>query len=265
MVQELKDKPVADVTMILNVWRRNYLDEQLGSLMKQTFLPKQIWIIRYERMTDMESVVEKYQGLFPSITLIESGKNLKYYARFSIAAFTETEFTWVLDDDVIPSPVWLEIALKKCNEHNALISCTGRIIAPDDFEPETPKLVPEDYFIGDEPATLEYNICAKDTIVDYGCNSYFFRTSWIKHFWSIWPHTFSSGEDMHFAATLKIRAGINTVVPEQHTVADTGNTKKFYGSDEHSSWLLPGFYDTRREILKYLILEKKWKPIMWGV
>jgi hypothetical protein len=231
--------------------------------MKQTWLPKHIWIIRYEHFTDMHRVVEKYKRIFPSITCIESQMNLKYFARFSIASFTETEFTWILDDDVIPSSPWLETALKKCREHNALISCTGRIIPPDDFEPETSKETPADFFIGDEPAALGHNTCAKDTLVDFGCNSYFFRSSWIKHFWSIWPSTFRSGEDIHFAAALKIQAGINAIVPEQHSLSDTGNTRKFYGSDEHSSWLKPGFYDTRRDILKYLILGKKWRPILW--
>jgi hypothetical protein len=257
-------KQVADVTLILNVWKRNYLDDQLESIAKQTCLPKHIWIIRYEHHTDMRSILNKYKNCFPSINCIESEKNLKYFARFSFASFAETKYTWVLDDDVIPSPPWMEIAINKCNEHNALICCTGRIIPPDDFEPEKPKLTPDDFFYGDEPATWPYNTCAKDTVVDFGCNSYFFRSEWIKYFWMIWPRTFKSGEDIHFAATLKILAGINTIVPEQQTLRDTGNMRKSYGADEHSSWLKPGFFEIRRDILKYLILEKKWKPLLWG-
>lgn len=261
--QKIESKPVADVTMILNVWKRNYLDEQLDALLKQTVLPKHIWIIRYENLTDMWSVVNKYLPMFPSITCIESEKNFKYFGRFSIVPFVETEFVWVLDDDIIPATPWLETALRKCKEYNALISCTGRIIPPGDFEPETDKDDMPAYFIGDEPYAMEHNICQKDTVVDFGCNSYFFKTCWMEHFWSIWPQTFASGEDMHLAATLKIQAGIKAIVPAQHSIEESGNYKKFYGADEHSSWVKPDFISIRREILQYLILEKKWKPLLW--
>lgn len=255
------EKPIADVTVVLNIWKRKYLKEQLAALHAQTMIPANIWIVHYENHVPVTKTLKHH----PEINYFHSTNNLKYFGRFSIGSHINTEYTWILDDDIVPSPTWLETCLRTCDAHRAIVCCNGRIIDRNDYTPELAKT--PDYlnihFIGDARPPHPANHCLSDTLVDYGCSSFFFKTEWIKHFWSIWPATFQTGEDMHLSAACKIRAGIRTIVPRQLSIADSGNIKPEYSSDEHASWTKQGFIGQRRDVLKYLIDEQGWLPMAW--
>jgi len=202
--------------------------------------------------------------VFPEIYLIRCDMNFKFFNRFLLCCHVKTEYTLVIDDDVIPARRWLEICAEKCKEQNAVISCTGRIIASGNFRPEELEdHEKKPFFIGDNYNDEERNYVPEDTRVDFGCNSYFFKAEWIRHFWAIWPHTFQSGEDMHLSASLMITCSIPTIVPRQCSPEDSGNLKKFYSQDDLSSWRKPDFIDIRESVLGFLINDKKWKPILW--
>lgn len=254
----------AGITIIITVWKRNYLEQQLQSLIVQSVQPKYIWIIQNENHISVNPVVKKYKKVFPNISVIRAQFNLKFFGRFSLCAHVETEYVLMLDDDVIPSPNWLATCLEKSEKFNAIISCTGRIIRPGSFRPEEQD---EDgrriYFIGDNQSDEENNFLSQDTQVDYGCNSYLFKSEWIKYFWSVWPVTFLSGEDIHLSASLMISRSIRTIVPQQLTRETSGNMKKYYSQDQVSSWRKPDFLDIRQSVFEFLIREKKWKPLLW--
>ena len=253
------------VTIIITVWKRNYLEEQIESLLNQTVLPEQIWIIHYEDHIDIRPLIKRYLPVFPSIFIIEADLNLKFFGRYSMAGYVNTEYVWVLDDDVIPGRKWLERSCEKCSELNAVITCTGRIIPKDDFIPEKCSSGEiEKYFIGDSNDADAMHYCPVDTIVDYPCNSYFIKSSWVSDFWAIWPSTFLSGDDIHLSAALKIKRNVPTVVLAQSCGETTGNLRKEYGLDEHKSWLKPGWFETRESILRNLIQVQGWKPILWS-
>lgn len=255
----------ASVTVVITVWKRDYLQEQLEALLNQTVLPEQIWIIHYEHHIDPRTVVDQYLPVFPSIFIIQSDLNLKYFGRFSIAKHVSSEYVWLLDDDIIPGKSWLERSCKKCAELNAVISCTGRIIPQGDFLPEKGLNGEiQKYFIGDcyQPGTMNY--CPADTLVDFACNSYFIKSQWLTDFWAIWPSTFLSGEDIHLSASLKVMRNVDTVVLAQSCEDTSGNLKKDYSRDEHSSWLKPGFFEIRETILRNMIENRGWKPILWS-
>jgi GT2 family glycosyltransferase len=252
------------VTIIVTVWKRHYLQEQLQSLVNQTVLPKSIWIIQNENHIEIQSVVDAYRSVFPEIYIIHSQFNLKFFGRFSVATLVETEYTFLIDDDVIPSPGWLKTCLEKSKQYNAVISCTGRLIKPFSFRPEAWEGDDRrNYFLGDNQSDDAFNFLAADAQVDYGCNSYFIKTDWIRHFWSIWPATFLSGEDIHLSASLMLTAAIPTIVPRQLTEETSGNVKKFYSQDMLSSWRENTFLDIRQSVFEYLIREKGWKPVLW--
>ncbi|MBD0256601.1 MAG: glycosyltransferase, partial [Cytophagales bacterium] len=237
---------------------------QLESLVSQSVRPAQIWVLQNENNVDIRPTVEKYRLILPDILIIRSDFNFKYFGRFSVCSHVETEFVFVVDDDVIPSAHWLQICLDKCVAYNAIISCTGRIIPPFDFRPEAcGQSEKKRYFIGDNYNEDEMNVVPGDTRVDYGCNSYFFRKEWLQYFWSIWPCTFASGEDIHLAASLMVTRSIPTIVPEQTGRENSGNLKKYYSQDPVSSWRSPDFIDIRQSVFRFFIEEKKWKPILW--
>ncbi len=252
------------VTIVITVWKRPYLREQLQSLVEQSAVPGDIWIILYEDHLDVYPVVREFRSVLPSIHVIKCDMNLKYFGRFSIASHVKSEYLWILDDDIIPGRGWLETARSKCEALNAVIGCSGRIIPKGDFFPEKcSNGDPLTYFIGDCHEDAKMNYCSEDTMVDYACNSYFFKTAWIGDFWAIWPSTFDSGEDIHLSAALKIRKNIMTIVPRQCSAETSGNLKIDYGRDENASWLKSGFYDIREKVLRNMILVEGWKPILW--
>ncbi len=252
------------VTVIITVWKRGYLEQQFESLLKQSLSPAHIWVLHNESYINIQPVIAKFRTFFSNIYVIHSDFNLKYFGRFSICSQVETEYVLIIDDDVIPSPCWINICISKCNQYNAVISCSGRIIPKHNFRPEEWK---DDerktYFIGDNYNEEESNYLPQDTLVDYGCNSYFFKTAWLCYFWSLWPCTFLSGEDIHLSASLMILKSIPTLVPRQISGETSGNLKKYYSQDKFSSWRDSNFINIREMIFKYLIKEKKWQPILW--
>lgn len=263
ILNTINDKDYLDITVILNIWKRNHFTEQLSSILNQTYLPKEIWVIQYEEHIDLNELIEQCKEVYPTIYHFNCSKNLKYFGRFSIAINATTDYIFVVDDDVIPGIKWLENALKKSDKLNAIISCTGRILPKENFHPELPGSVERSkYFVGDMTYLFK-NFCTEDTIVDYGCNSYFFKKEWLSAFWAIWPTTFLSGEDMHLSASAKSIEGVNTYVIAQNDIESCGNTKKAYGSDDVASWRQDNFVKLREQVLKFHVNEKGWKPILW--
>ena len=256
------NRSMVDVTIILNIWKRAYLEEQLIALLSQTVIPKEIWILQLENHQDIDSLVNITKLHYSNIVTIKSDRNFKYFGRFSLAVNVLTKYTWILDDDVIPGKKWLEKCVQKCKELNAIVSCTGRIIPKNNFEPENYfSSKRKNHFIGDMSYT--YNKCVKDTPVDYACNSYFFKSKWIKLFWSIWPKTFQTGEDIHLSASCKILRNVPTFVLKQGSKNESGSIKKEYGADDYATWKRNDFIERRRAVIKHHVKKNHWKPINW--
>ena len=258
-----KNKEVVDVTIIMNIWKRNYFEEQISTLLSQTVLPKEIWVIHYENHIKIKKQLERFKNYFPNIYLFKLDKNLIFFGRHSIAINVNTKLIWIIDDDIIPGKNWLENCVKKCISLNSIITCSGRIIPKNDFRPEI--LTIENLvnnFVGDNKKDI-LNLLDTDTIVDYGCNSYFFQKKWVSAFWSIWPATFLIGDDIHLSATCKNRLNIDTVVLEQTDELTSGNLNKLYGRDENASWKKTDFLALREKVFRYHILENNWKPMLW--
>lgn len=253
------------ITAVITLWKRNYLEEQLESLLTQTHPPEQIVLLQNEAgAMDIGPVVDTFRKRHPGIICIKSDVNLKYFVRFTIGSLLQTEYLLFIDDDIIPGRRWLELCVEKSRQYNAVIAPSGRLIPKDSFRPEKMFIFrrTEKYMIGDASYTEE-NLAPRDTHVDYGCNSYFIRSEWIRHFWAVWPHTLQSGEDIHLSASLMIGGAIPTVVPQQTSAETSGNLRRTYGGDVHASWRHKDFISTREQVFRYLILEKNWRPILW--
>lgn len=247
------------VTVILNLWKRNHLDEQLHHLSIQTLKPFEVWIIQYEGFFEVKHVIKRYESKL-QIHYFSISKNLKYFGRFSIANLSKSEYVWILDDDIIPGSKWLEHCIQKIKTYNSIVACSGRIIPKQSYEPEAK--VDPNYFIGD-CSDHTSNYLEKDTVVDFGIQSYLIKQSWLKPFWKHYPITFESGEDIHLAGSLKIDMDIGAIVPEQTCAEICGNLKLSYGIDDHASWRNRNFLELRKKCLHYLIDDLKWKPLLW--
>lgn len=254
-------KAQADVTVILTVWKRNHLEAQIKALLTQSMPPSHIWVLHYADHVSVAKCLEKY----PMVQYTHSSMNLKYFGRFTLALHARSRYTWVLDDDVIPSLPWVETCIRACEAHQAIVCSNGRIMPPNDYVPEMPKGrgYLDRYFVGDSKSLDSVNLCPEDTCVDYGCSSFFFKTEWLKYFWGIWPCTMQTGEDIHLSASCKIMAGIATVIPKQTSAADSGNIQPAFSCDEHASWRKAEFYAQRTTVFQYFIKGKSWVPKLW--
>lgn len=246
------------VTVILTVWKRDNIKEQLQSIVNQTEKPFQIWIIQFENHVNTEWIGKKH----PYITLIRSNQNFKYFCRFALAQFVQSEFVWILDDDMIPGVHWLTNSFTKCKDENAIIAGAGRLIPKGDFLPERMINVPH-YFVGDVTPFMTYNFCKVDTHVDFGCNGWLFKSAWLEAFWQIPPFTLEIAEDIHLSASCKIQLDVPTIVPKQVDPITSANLKIIYGRDEFASWTKPGFLESREKVIRYLVDQYKWCPLKW--
>jgi len=91
------DNADGNVTVILTVWKRNYLEEQIEAIINQTVRPYQVWIYQCGDFVN----TKKLRRIFPNIQWINSSINLKYFGRFSLAVYAKSDYVWILDDDVI--------------------------------------------------------------------------------------------------------------------------------------------------------------------
>ncbi|ACT96443.1 glycosyltransferase family 2 protein [Dyadobacter fermentans] len=243
------------VTVILTVWKRNHLEEQIAALLSQTEQPYQIWIYQCGAHVNIEKVLRKYSN----IQFVSSSVNLKYFGRFSLALHVKSEYVWILDDDVIPSPNWLEEARRMSEARNAIIASAGRIISYQ-ARSNGPEITDLRRFLvgdGDEEKFCNYN--RTDTETDFGCNSWLFKRDWVSLFWRIKPYTLENAEDIHLSAACKIFENIPTIVPAQSELLLCGNLKKYYGHDEVASWKRFDFQKERIEVINYLIREHGWQ------
>lgn len=250
------------ITVILTSWKRDHLEDQIQALLAQTQPPDTIWIYhcRYFNEPAFE-LTNKYQQVKYQFNTDDLG----YFGRFSLGLLAPTPYLLIIDDDVIPSPGWIEGCIRLCEENNAIISSAGRIIPENDYTPERVKDAThvKACFIGDNDSASATNLCPENTQVDYGCNSWLIKTAWLNYFWAIRPYTFETGEDIHLSASCYLQGGIKTICPQQKPGALCGNLQKNYGFDEFASWKEDGFIQKRELILKHWINERGWSPIHW--
>lgn len=244
------------------MWKRDHIAEQLKALQLQTHKPDAIWIYHCcDFIKSKLKLIKKYGN----VEYQYNSNNLGYFGRFSLGLLAKTPYLYIIDDDVIPSHNWIANCIDLCSSNNAIISSSGRIIPANDYRPE---VIKDDnylskYFVGDNDNESITNTCATDTLIDFGCNSWFFQTQWLNFFWSIKPYIFDTGEDIHLSASCLLKGGIVTISPQQEESGICGNLKKYYGFDNLASWRDKEFITKRENLLKYMIDGCGWKPLKW--
>lgn len=240
------------VTVILTVWKRNHLEEQLQALFQQTVVPSYIWVQQSLHHVDVSVIVDKYKD---RVRYSCWENNPGVFGRFESVAQVGTPYVYILDDDMIPGKMFIENALSTCKRLNAIISPHGRLLSPDTCRTKI--------FVGDG-YQFQHSFCLEDTKVDFGNNAWFFRKEWISYFLSQTPLYRNNGEDIHFSAMCKLLGNIPTYVPRQIVPVESGNVKRYYSADEHALHLKPLFNKERVEVIErfrnigwHLQLEKK--------
>jgi len=246
------------VTVILTVWKRQNLEEQIEALLGQTEQPYQIWVYQCGNHVNVDRIKRK----FSNVHFNNSSINLKYFGRFSLALHVKSKYVWILDDDVIPSSNWLEESRKMSEKRNAIIASAGRIITYERRSGGSEITDLRRLLVGDRDDEKPFNFNEHHTETDFGCNSWLLKTEWITLFWKIKPYTMDNAEDIHLSATCKMLENISTIVPAQNELGLCGNLKKYYGHDEVASWKKNNFQKERIEAINYLIQKHGWEILL---
>lgn len=226
------------ITVILTVWKRNHLEEQLQALFQQTVPPFHIWVQQSLNHIDVSHIIKQYSK---KICYFHFEENPGVFGRFESVTEVQTPFVCILDDDQIPGKRFLENALEACKRLNAIISPHGRWLSPQTNQTER--------FVGDG-FEFQHSFCLEDTKVDFGNNAWFFRKEWITHFLSVPPLFRNNGEDIHLSATSKLSGDIPTYVPKQIVPSESGNVKRIYSGDSHALHKKPLFSEERIKVIR---------------
>lgn len=198
------------VTVILNHFKRKTLCAQLNSLLKQKLPFHRVWVLSFgsPNQDTLERIVLSYND--SRISFVGSSYDFKYYGRFQMALQTESDFVYIIDDDMIPGKKMLEILTHVAGTEkyeNAVLGSIGRILPfrQKDFTfPSYRKFRSKEagLYLPD-PA---YDITVERVVqVDFLSSSWFLSAELVKTLFVESPFTFSTGEDLHLRYVILFR------------------------------------------------------------
>ena len=207
------------VSVVLNVFKRsaNY-GAQLAAIAAQTHPVTEILV--WENGND---------SVHPGSANVHarSSKNLGVWARFAFALNASSDFIWMIDDDSIPGPEWLESALDTHHVTGGLIGSRGLRFRTVDS-----------YTLYDEFGPNNPN----DEIVEVDIvgHNWIFPKSWLAQFWSLGNERFKNplaGEDIHLSFIAQTVCGAGTFVPphpieNKQLWGEQSAQEAAFGSDE---------------------------------
>lgn len=229
----LNSNSIPKVTVILNHFKRKTLCSQLDSLLHQTVPFHHVWVVSFGSPNEisLKRIVDSYND--SRISFISSDYDFKYYGRFQMALQTESDFVYILDDDMIPGTRMLEILTHVGGTEkygNAVLGSIGRILPfrQKDFTfPSYRKFKSKEagLYLPD-PA---YDITVERIVqVDFLSSSWFLSADLVKTLFVEKPFTFMTGEDLHLSYQLqKYRNAGSYVLPVDP------NDKETWGDSEH--------------------------------
>lgn len=241
-----------EITVILTVWKRNNLLQQISQLVNQTKKPNQIWIYQNESHLDIE-IPQQIKNQY-NISVIQSRDiNFKFHGRFVLPLLCDTEYVAIFDDDTVPGIRWLENCLDTSKRNNCIVGANGRTMKPG-FESSNEQHM---IALGDGKPIEE------ETQVDFVGHCWFLKSEWCRNLWKDRPFSWDNGEDIHLAASCQIYENIKCFVPKM-PLDDRelwGDLQPHLGADEHASWKKGTHANLRSDIVRYWC-DKGWKPMV---
>jgi len=224
-----------NISVILTVWKRNNLEEQLRRIYAQTVDISDIYVYQNECHIDISHLKEKYN--FKHIH--SKDVNFKYHGRFTLPLLFETKYTVIFDDDTMPNPRWLEYCVEVCEEKNCIVGGNCRNYNGKNFTCGS--------------RTTEHTKC------DMVGHCWFFKTDWIHYMWREKPPTYETGEDINFTCTCSLFGGIDSYFPAQpiNRPEVWGDSQEHLGMDEHASYKIAN-HEFRLSLYEYW-MNKGWK------
>ena len=239
----MANKPVADLTVLLTVFKRKTLGLQLKALSAQSIAPKQVVVYHDEN----HRKIPKRSLLRRGISVTENSFNTKFIGRFAYLINAPTEWVAVMDDDIIPGAFCLENYLAQAEHTGGIIGGMGRIARSNPLKDDLTQ--PPDVGIRPDPV-----------LVDFVGHMWLFRKDQLFDMFAFPPVTYATGEDMHLCFSSKLRSGVPSFAGGQRSDDESCDTSmNKYAADEHAAYLhMP---KSQREAVEEYFVEKGLKFI----
>lgn len=216
----LRDREVRDVTVLLTVFKRETLKQQLAALENQTIVPKEV-VVYHD--CDFQKI-PKRKLVKRGVQVVENSWNTKYIGRFAYLINAPTEWIAVVDDDLILGPDCLRSYLDQAETLGAIVGGMGRIGRTNPLRGTLDQ--PPDVGLRPHP-----------TLVDFVGQMWVFRKELLFDMFSVPPSTYATGEDMHLCFSAKLKSGVPSYVaaqPTEDSVCDLAQGK--YSGDKFASY-----------------------------
>eukprot|EP00752_Nemacystus_decipiens_P007045 g6318.t1 len=226
-------KGAPKVTVILNLFMREVLTEQLDSLFAQTTASHiaEVWVCVFSAPAQDYALRVVKESKYKNVRLVVSDFNFKFYGRFQMALTAPTDFVWLVDDDMIPGNKYLGQLMHAAGTEllgTSLLGSIGRVLPRPGRDMSLVSyrkwgshggMYMPDYYWDQTNAVP----------VDYLCSQWFLRPEWLQYMWSERPMTFETGEDFHISHTMRKYANIGTYVMPYNLNDDETKGSKFRG------------------------------------
>ncbi|CAM9254093.1 unnamed protein product, partial [Scytosiphon promiscuus] len=226
-------KGAPKVTVILNLFMREVLTEQLDSLFEQTTASHiaEVWVCVFSAPAQDYALRVVKESKYKNVRLVVSDFNFKFYGRFQMALTAPTDFVWLIDDDMIPGNKYLGQLMHAAGTEllgSSLLGSIGRVLPRPGRDMSLVSyrkwgshggMYMPDYYWDQDNAVP----------VDYLCSQWFLRPEWLQYMWSERPMTFETGEDFHISHTMRKYANIGTYVMPYNSADEETKGSKFRG------------------------------------
>lgn len=203
------------VSVLLSIHKRPHVFEsQINCLIDQTKKIDQImvWCSSIDHVELIQNIQSKYAlDIQYGITNVPG-----VWGRFGFALNTDTDFVYIMDDDLFPGKKYIQRCIDKFYEYEGcVISPSGLKFAQNPSSFYTPYVR---YGWTSYPTTEH-----EDHEVDYGQHGWFIHREFLSYFWKNLPDvTYSkfAGEDMHVSHMLSKYTHHKTIVLKHDTNED---------------------------------------------
>ena len=205
------------VCVVLQVFKRNTISEQLKSIFKQSLVPSTVLILQNGYYLDISKVLDTFRIKYPNVQIIHitSSTHLRFHERFHLAFMMKESFVSVWDDDALPEEQWIEYCINYSISHNyALIGAKGRTF----IKIENNKIVQKEFYGENDFVAHTWTLLRE--------NLKFYVTS------QIIRSTQHISEDVQLSFALQ-KVGIKSIKPPYEKNKSAFNTKEV--TDRHSS------------------------------
>ncbi|MDD3302267.1 MAG: glycosyltransferase family A protein [Candidatus Gracilibacteria bacterium] len=219
------------VTAILTIYKRvDYLERQITSLLNQSYKIDQ-FIINVNVTDRKEEYMEIINRLIPEALVVEHSFNLGVWSRFFLGFNCNTDFIFVIDDDIIPGSEYIQNCVECFEKEPGIYGSWGSLFKS--------LQIRRDRYIFSESDNIPIAI----NNVDISGHSWFFSRNDLPKMFDKLPENLEKykvcGEELRVSYRGAVN-GVKTFVPPMDNKEKSGNVDPRLGIDKVAGYNLYG-------------------------